>query len=294
MFSRWRPLNVRDSADMAKYDGPFEGVPDHLYPLLLQWVTGNMPRLRHQGYMSLPGVTAYRAMAAALRTSFDDRRYPDGRAVEQGYHTYVSDDPFRLLNAASWVLHHVLNNDNPGFETANQLDGMLSTAGSVWEVKYSEYFYLSKRVTEEMAMAADKAMSARDRASEHLKRAWREVYSKERNPGSGYSEAVKAVEAAAIPVVSPKNPTATLGTVIAEMRNAPQNFRVGLFTKDPVAQTQAFIGELALLWQGHLRHGDGNADPLTPIDVSQEEAEAALHLAIQLVKWFRDGTIRHV
>jgi len=279
---------------MAKYDGPFEGVPDHLYPLLVQWVTGNMPRLHYQMSVYPPGVTAYRAMAAALRTSFDDRRYPDGRTVERGFHAYISEDPFRLLNAASWVLRHVLNNDNPGFETANQLDGILATAGSVWEVKYDQHFYLSKRVTEEMALAGDQAMSSRDRASEHLKRAWREVYSKERNPGSGYSEAVKAVEAVAIPVVSPKNPNATLGTVIAEMRNAPQNFPVGLFTKDPAAQTQAFIGELALLWQGQLRHGDGNPDPLTPIDVSQEEAEAALHLAIQLVKWFRDGTIRRV
>jgi hypothetical protein len=43
-----------------------------------------------------------------------------------------------------------------------------------------------------------------------------------------YSETIKAVEAALATRVTPQNPKQTLGTMIADVRNAPQNFEFAM------------------------------------------------------------------
>jgi hypothetical protein len=48
---------------------------------------------------------------------------------------------------------------------------------------------------------------------------------------------------------------------------------------------------MELLWRGqHDRHGTGADD--SPTDVSQEEAEAAVQIAVLLVQWFRTGVVQ--
>jgi len=285
VFERWRPLSVREGGDKDKYDGPHEGVPDWLFSPLWDWVDSQLPPVTYET------VTVYRRMAAALRTSFDDRSDRGGAHVGQGLYQYVTSDPRRLLDVAELVLH-MLGNDSPAYAASRSLDSVLAISGSVYEVREDEQgkFYLSRRVTEEMQASAEDAMRPADKASRHLSAAWRAVYGRDPNPGHGYSEAVKAIEVVAIPVVSPKNTTATLGTVIRDMRAAPQKWLVGLHHSDREAQTLAVVQTLELVWKGQLRHGDPRPD--VPLDVTPPEAEAALHLAIAMVKWFRDGTVR--
>ena len=57
----------------------------------------------------------------------------------------------------------------------------------------------------------------------HLAPAWREVHGRNPSPSEAYREAVRAVESVAIPVVSPNNQRATLGTVIADVKQKPSN-----------------------------------------------------------------------
>jgi hypothetical protein len=96
------------------------------------------------------------------------------------------------------------------------------------------------------------------------------------------------VESAIIPIVSPKNERATLGSVIVDIRNKPDKFTVRLQPKPPLDGVIAFTDTLALLWTAQLdRHG--TADESQPLTVSLQEAQDAVVLAAQLVHWLQNG-----
>ena len=134
-----------------------------------------------------------------------------------------------------------------------------------------------------------------DGASDHLGHAWQHAYGRDPDPGAAYSEAIKAVEAATIPVVVPNDPMATLGRVIGNLRGDAHRWRVNLARPvrlsgaggttaiaDPI---DVVIGQLDLLWTNQ---SDRHA-PVVP--VSQSQAETAVHLALVLVHMFRSGAI---
>ena len=81
-----------------------------------------------------------------------------------------------------------------------------------------------------------------------------------------YGEAVKAIEVAAKPVVTPDDPLATLGKMISAIRDEPGKWETDAEFDGGV---QTILAMMKLAWKGQLRHGDENA----PIDVSQEAAE---------------------
>ena len=111
------------------------------------------------------------------------------------------------------------------------------------------------------------------------------------NPSRAYSEAVKAVEEAALPIVLPNDKSATLGKVIGELRATPSAWQC-IFARDSkmthttaVTPIEVVIGMLDLIWANQTdRHA-----PITPI--VQEQAESAVQLALALVELFRSGAI---
>ena len=116
------------------------------------------------------------------------------------------------------------------------------------------------------------------------------MYGRNPNPSHAYREAIRAVEAAAIPVVSPKHAKATLGTVIGDMKSTPDKWKVSLQPAkgDPVMHV---VGMMELLWTAQFdRHG--TADESVPLTVSKQEAEAAVHLALTLTHGFQTGVVR--
>jgi hypothetical protein len=128
-------------------------------------------------------------------------------------------------------------------------------------------------------------------AAGHLRAAWAAVHSLRPEPGRGYGEAVKAVEAAAHVVVEPNNARATLGTMIGQLRDNPRAFRVALSGppgRDGVTVVSAMMG---LLWDGQTsRHG--GKEPTHPETL--DEARMAVSLAVTLVEWFVFGAIGRV
>ncbi len=174
---------------------------------------------------------------------------------------------------------------------ARELDWLLSQARMAYTVGTDEEnnFRLEKRFDSTVATAADQVMSSTNRASVHLRRAWTAVYGLEPNPSHGYHEAVKAVEAASRPIVLPKNDEATLGQVIRALTDAPQKWRL-VFTSTKVNGVAVVADMMRLLWKSQFdRHGTD--DESIPLEVSPEEAEAALHLATTLVHWLTQGAL---
>jgi hypothetical protein len=93
-----------------------------------------------------------------------------------------------------------------------------------------------------------------------------------------------------MPIVSPNDPTATLGKMIADIRVKPSKWKVHLEpsnSSDPVLEV---VNMCDLLWKSqHTRHGVPDAEVRT--EMTTEEAAAALHLAATLVHWFSSGVV---
>jgi hypothetical protein len=117
--------------------------------------------------------------------------------------------------------------------------------------------------------------------------AWNKIAGRQPDPSGAYREAVRAVEAAAKPVVLPDAARATLGTMIAAMRDKPEKWTTSLGSVDDVRNM------MQLLWTNQSdRHGTDDED--APMNVTPEEADGAVHLALTLTRFFAAGQVRRV
>jgi hypothetical protein len=99
---------------------------------------------------------------------------------------------------------------------------------------------------------------------------------------------VKAVEAAAIPVVLPTDKDATLGRVLGEMRNTQQKWELAIDDRDGQrAPSDGVVAMIALLWHGQRDRHAGPAMKLPTL----EAARMAVHAAATLVQWFTSGHV---
>lgn len=116
----------------------------------------------------------------------------------------------------------------------------------------------------------------------------RPTYGQHPDPDKAYDEAVRAVEAAAIPVALPNGSRQTLGKVLSHLRDT-QDKRELAIEGTNAGDTAPLVAMIALLWRGHVaRHAGGPG--LRP--QRQDEAQMATHLAATLVHWFTTGAVR--
>ncbi len=122
-----------------------------------------------------------------------------------------------------------------------------------------------------------------------LAEAWQAAFGVNPDFEKAYAKSIKAVEAAAIPVVSPTNASATLGTVVGQMRQQG-DWNLDM-SREHATHTRSHVvlGMVQMLWTGQNdRHaGQAGYQPST-----QAEAEAAVMLAVPLVQWFSSGAIQ--
>ncbi|MCA5893411.1 hypothetical protein LEP48_08610 [Isoptericola sp. NEAU-Y5] len=163
------------------------------------------------------------------------------------------------------------------------LDDYMRDCGMAWKVGTRRGFAgLERRVPEGVQIAAEAVMNDSDHAGEVLTGAWRAAFGVSPDPSKAYGLAIKAVETAAKPQVSPKDDVATLG----KMRGVLRDQKWGL----PLAQQDdegLILREMvSALWTGQTdRHGS-DGPLVTP---TQEQAETAIMLAVPLVHWFSSG-----
>ena len=201
-------------------------------------------------------------------------------------------DPEKLVALVDLALRNILigyTYQDCDF-AAHELDRDLRNAGSACQVREvpgrAEYF-LERRVDPATTEVLDTLVSEGTDAGTHLSEAWTKAFGEKPDPGDAYAEALKAVEAAAGPVVCPNDRMATLGKMIGELRaNAPKwTCTFTEPTKDQKTPVEVVISMMDMLMTNHAdRH-----PPVTPI--TQEQAESAVHLALTLVQMFRSGAI---
>ena len=176
----------------------------------------------------------------------------------------MDDDDAFALDVLDYALRH-LSDVYPDWpsnraEDATRLERLLTLAGSAWEVSPAgdeDNYALTRRALGPVVEAIEDLRSSSERAADHLGAAWRQLAGRDPNPDMAYFQAVLAVEAAAKPIVSPKDSNATLGKMRAAIRDAPSKWEFALGEPEDV------IALISLLWDAHRRHGtDDREAPL--------------------------------
>ena len=164
---------------------------------------------------------------------------------------------------------------------------MLLESGSKWTpVSVAEVEFratLEERVDQPTADAYSSALEGtEDNSRGLLKSAWSDAFGREPNAPEAYSNAIKAMEAAAWPVITPKNDSATLGHILGELRANPEKWKSAITEKVPGITSMTLSNAMQMVWEGHTdRHGTAN-----PVAVTQEAAEQAVFTAVMVCAFF--------
>jgi len=192
------------------------------------------------------------------------------------------------IDAVAYALSRLTGSPTHPASQATALYAILEKSGSAWEVTPITdtgtdvtNYVLTRRDLAAAKAAISEARSQHQRAGAFLFDAWAAVATRDPRPNEGYDKAVKAIEAAAQPVVSPNDTTATLGKMLSAMRAKPEKWTFALGDLDLI------IGMAGRVWTEHMRHGTDQRRT----DHTLQEADAALHLAIPLVRYFSGGLI---
>ncbi|MEE6389659.1 hypothetical protein V3G71_12470 [Microbacterium paraoxydans] len=234
-----------------------------------------------------------RSEAKILRVFDQKRRIPgvlySGMMEDYGFRTveqHLIDYQKEYIQLLDFLVYTLTEADYTS--TLAELEKILVDSGSEWKVGTREGLAgLEKRVPTGVQEAADTAMSTPGHAGTLLLEAWHAVFGVSPQPETAYRQAVLAVEAAAIPVVIPTDPGATLGKVFAVMRDQ-KNWSLDIKKQHKDYPTTAVVlSMIQMLWAGQGRHA-GQPDW---VPNTQAEAEAAVMLAVPLVQWFSSGAI---
>lgn len=279
-------------ADRKSYDPDLEtlhdGVTPWMLPPLMRWLEPFLAATddlgeRHADVDNIEGLEMNLRLLAPL-----DRSHP--LSDLQGL---IEEDPSFGIRVIEYVIGTWFIVDDPPHHIGNArrapLEKILADSGSAWEVTALDvkdgrpghkHLVLTRRDLAEAKLAITDIREQNNRAGSFLADAWKAVAAREPQPGEAYDKAVKAIEAAAQPVVSPNNTTATLGTIIRDMETKPAKWTFAL------GDLETVIAMMKLVWTNHFRHGTQPRDDHIP-----EEADAAVHLALPLVRFFVGGLI---
>jgi hypothetical protein len=169
-----------------------------------------------------------------------------------------------------------------------ELDATLAMGKSKWMV--SERYGkpgLEAREPEGVQDMVEGTIQSSGTAGQILARAWGKVHAVTPDDSGAYADAVRAVEAAAKPLVEPSNDEATMGGMAGVMRNQG-DWRLPLREHEHAPTGPMIVAMMRSLYRGHIdRHGRDDYR-----DVTHEEALAGVALAATLVSWFASGTVQ--
>ncbi|GAA4898104.1 hypothetical protein [Streptomonospora salina] len=153
---------------------------------------------------------------------------------------------------------------------------------------------LMRRVDETAQLAYDQACeNASDAASKHLRKAWHSAYRTNPDPDGAYAEAVLAVEAVLNPLVHPTAEKPTLSKSYKALQQQAASGKWTLNFGDPERPAKESIDKLIGMCQLLMEHHDSrHAGGMLARQQTQDEAEAAVHLAVLLVQWLSTGVLK--
>lgn len=272
----WQPLSQRHRGESAYDDGPYEGLPPHLRTAVLAWIQ----RALFDSQSKTWRVELVEKLALRFRLEYFPHGSP-GQTVAKHFLEEISGDEDLMLDVVDGILA------NARAVKGAFLRDLLRDGGSAWTVAENERG-LERAVDPTAAAAAVAAMAPRDEASADLRIAWSHTYGRSPDPSDAWDHAIKAVESLLYPLVSPANAKATLGSMIATMRQKPGKWE-HVLPADRSDGVELLIELLDMMWPNPDRHATGATRPPTPA-----EAQAAVQIAVLVVSWLRDSAITQV
>lgn len=177
-------------------------------------------------------------------------------------------------------------------EALAKLEMLLIEGASLYEIDIDQHC-LRRRVSAEAQTSFNIAVKeAPAAAADHLRTALKAAYGLQPDPDKVFSEAIRAIEEVACPLVEGRRAEAgkaTLGSVIGQLKTAGHRWELVLPASDGAPRdVESLVGMMQTIWQAQQsRHGGGpNSRRMT-----QKEASAAVHLAV-LVQWLSTDVLR--
>lgn len=276
MNTSWVPLGE----DAAAYSALHEGIPPWLEGPLWSWI-GAVVHFEMR-YTDNRCELVLGRMDMALRLP-----HPITRAAFSGHGleaVKLGNDSAVIVKMVDFLIMDNIAEGNPADN--EWLEDLLHDSGSVWKVGQRNGVQgLERRVPLGVQVAADAIMTSGGSAGELLSQAWHAAFGQKPDPEKAYKKAIVAVEEAAASKVLPNNRRATLGTIVAAMRDQATWSLPLVEDRQPTKGTVLMMCQA--LWAGETgRHGGNGYRPST-----REEAESAVLLAVPLVHLFLNDLV---
>ena len=259
----WLPPSTRNDAERAEaFERLLEGIPPWLRETVDQWIKARVRRRNTYASWSDWDPEIRTRIQAALHREI------------RGAVSDLSDDD--CLDVIDCILRE---QDICGPTDIEYVEARLSQGRSAWRATPRG---LERRVDPTLQAIAASTFEAETRPAQYLRDAWHKAWGSDPDASGAYRDAVRAVEAAYAPIALPRDPSATLGKIIAALRDKPAKFAVRLSGRGPEESVGSVRATLALLWTSQLdRHGTAKED--LPMNVTLEQAQDAVALATALV-----------
>ena len=276
--AEWAPFGLSDD-ETERYQVLVDGVPRKLREPLIAWLKHTLASSEHP-YR----VHNSRTRELEMRTDVH-LGLPGESHVKWETYTEVlrNIQPESMLR----VIDGVLSTEWYGTRT-KELNETLALAKSKWMVgtRMGKPGLVAREPEGVQDMVEDTIESS-GTAGQILARAWGKVHALVPDDSGAYADAVRAVEAAAKPLVEPNNDDATLGGMAGVIRTQG-DWRLPLREHQHAPTAEMIVAMMRSLYRGHVdRHGRDDYR-----DVSHEEALAGVALAATLVSWFASGAVQ--
>jgi hypothetical protein len=286
----WVPLQARhDPSKRTAHERPSQDVPAWLF--LPVW------ELMEASLMEWGGVAdmkLIREMELAVRAAIAEYYSPEQvsaftSVILNDIRSAFKRDGDLMLDCLDYLLSR--DDHRKAGTFGEQVKAVLQAGGSAWTVgPVGGRLGLVRRVPEAAQQALASALDQGGDPASLLATAWGKAFGRSPDPGRAYHEAVRAVEAAAHPVVTPNDDSATLGKIIGTMKSNPRRWAVTLGHSAKVDPPDVVRQMLDLLWTNEYERHATNKN--VPLHITQEQAEAAVLLSLTLVSWFQAGHVR--
>jgi hypothetical protein len=290
---RWLPLGIDTDDEVAEYDALHDGVPEWLATPYWIWVQESVTivgRYRDgSGRFDRLDESLTEAMCQTLGIPTPNLRRFETSPLGGHKQLTLAMKALRAHSKPLQIADYLLAYGGHG--GADRLDDVLQRSRSLYQVgTRAGRPGLTRRVPLGVKENADALFASSGQAGIRLAKAWEALYGVSPDSSKSYGLAIKAVEDVAIPLVSPTNSRASLGTLITQMRDQ-RNWSLPMLREhDDVNSGDALLNMMRLLWNGqHDRHG---GQPSAPGDVTFEEAQVAVSLAVNIVQLFSAGLVQ--
>lgn len=266
--SDWQRLSVRDGRRTPA--SLSEGFTPAATRSLVHWLEGELGYRTPRGSFDFDGLIL--SIALVCDIELNPNRTWEESLMRQLLNAAVRNDDLMLDVLDATLSKSVVH-------TQNKLRALLRDAASVWTVT-EDGRALIRRVGRAAEAAYSDAASVDDPTSAELSQAWLAMYGTSPNYSDAWDHAIKAMETVLVPIVAPKNPRATLGTVTAELEKGVK------FVAFALGSVETLGAVIRLAWPNPDRHGGGQGRA-----PEEDETSGVVHLAVTVVQWVRNGVV---